>query len=160
MKVAYADPPYVGQSLKHYGSEEVDYPELIKRLCRDYDAWALSCSSTSLQWILSLCPHGVRIGAWVKPFCSFKKNVNPAYAWEPVIFFKGRNKGTNIHILTTRDWIAESITLKKGLVGAKPPKFCFWLFEMLGMTSADEFFDLYPGTGVVTKSWELFRAAK
>ena len=36
-----------------------------------------------------LCPSGVRIGALVKPFAVFKTGVNPAYAWEPVIFRLG-----------------------------------------------------------------------
>ena len=38
-----------------------------------------------------MCPAGVRVGAWVKTFCAFKKGVRPAYAWEPVIFTGGRN---------------------------------------------------------------------
>lgn len=25
MRIAYADPPYIGQAKKHYGSEEVDH---------------------------------------------------------------------------------------------------------------------------------------
>ena len=160
MKVAYADPPYIGQAKRHYAREpqcaEVDHIELIARLCSDYDAWALSLSSTTLKQILALCPDNVRIGAWVKPFASFKPGINPAYAWEPVIFCGGRARGRDVD--TTRDWVAVNITLRKGLAGVKPLRFCYWLFEMLGMEPGDEFHDLYPGSGAVSTAWESWRA--
>ena len=89
MNLAYADPPYMGQAKKHYSHDpqcaEVDYQKLLGELVC-YDGWALSLSSPSLKMILPHCPDDVRIGAWVKPFAIFKPNVNPAYAWEPVIF--------------------------------------------------------------------------
>jgi len=151
MRVAYADPPYIGQAKKHYNSEEVDHKDLINQLMA-YDAWALSCSTPSLKEILSYCPSDVRVAAWVKPFCSFKPNVNPSYAWEPVIFYGSRaerGKGQT----TVRDWVSANITLKRGLSGAKPEEFCYWLFKLLGMKSTDKFYDVFPGTGAVTKAW-------
>lgn len=102
MRFAYADPPYIGQAKRHYSADpkcaEVDHQELIARLCSDYDAWALSLSTPTLKQILSYCPDNVRVGAWVKPFASFKPGVNPAYAWEPVVFRGGaeaRQKGAD-----------------------------------------------------------------
>ncbi len=166
MKFAYADPPYIGQAKRHYGKEssyagEVDHIDLIGRLqTGGFDGWALSCSSPSLRYLLPLCPPDVRIGAWVKPFAIFKPGVNPAYAWEPVIFKPGRSgkaRRLGRKAPTIRDWISVNITLKKGLVGAKPPQFCAWLFDLLGMEPADEFYDLYPGTGGVTLAWEAFK---
>src|SRR5581483_6896549 len=113
MRFAYADPPYVGQSRKHYGREEVDHEALINRLVAEYpDGWALSASSPSLRYLLPLCPDDVRVMAWVKPFCIFKPGVNPAYAWEPVIMRGGRKRGRNLP--TVRDWVSVNITLKKG----------------------------------------------
>ena len=154
MKFAYADPPYIGQAQRHYGKDElcaeVEHAELIRDLA-EYDGWALSLSSPTLKYVLSLCPDDVRVGAWVKPFCSFKPNVNPAYAWEPVVFCGGRKRGREVP--TLRDWIAENMTMKKGLAGAKPLRFCYWLFEMLGMNPDDELIDLFPGTGIVTIAW-------
>lgn len=151
MMFAYADPPYIGQAKKHYAHDarcaEVHHPTLIAELCGRYDGWALSCSTPSLGMILPMCPDGVRVGAWVKPFCAFKANVNPAYAWEPVIFYKGRRRTRKQP--TERDWLSCGITLKKGLSGAKPKRFCFWIFEMLGMQTVDDLVDLYLGTGIV-----------
>lgn len=159
MRVAYADPPYIGQAKKHYSHDprcaEVDHRALIESMA-EYDAWALSLSSPSLKTILPMCPDDVRVMAWVKPFCAFKANVNPAYAWEPVIARLGRKRTRKQ--ATTRDWVAESITLKKGLVGAKPEAFCFWLFEVLNMLPGDEFCDIFPGTGGVSRAWEAWQA--
>lgn len=90
MRFAYADPPYVGQARRHYGCTEINHAMLISHLVSDFpDGWALSCSSTSLRELLPLCPEDARVAAWVKPFASFKPGVNPAYAWEPVIFLGG-----------------------------------------------------------------------
>lgn len=154
MKFAYADPPYLGCGKKLYGDATFDsldaHAELIRSL-DDFDGWAYSLNSTTLQQILPLCPPDVRVGAWVKPFCSFKPNVNPAYAWEPVIFRGGRKRDRSEP--TVRDFVSENITLKKGLTGAKPVNFALWIFKLLGMLPPDEFVDIFPGTGIVTETW-------
>lgn len=162
MNFAYADPPYIGQAKKHYGQfggSEVDHQELIRQLESEYpDGWALSCSSTSLQQILVMCPSDVRIAAWVKPFCAFKKNVNPAYAWEPVIW-KSQRKRTSEQV-TVRDWVSSPITLQRGMPGAKPDTFCYWLFELLNIQAGDTFDDLFPGSRAVSKAFEEWIAAR
>jgi hypothetical protein len=159
MRFAYADPPYIGQAKRHYGYEEVDHVKLIKQLYTEYpDGWALSASSPSLREILSMCGPDIRIGAWVKTFCAFKKGVRPAYAWEPVIFKGGRNPSSGYphpppikggKQTTPKDFHASRITLKKGLVGAKPESFCDWVLDLLNTAPGDEIADLYPGTGVM-----------
>ena len=168
MKFAYADPPYLGcgARYKEHHSEwakwnEIDtHAELIKRLCADYpDGWAMSLGSNNLQAILPLCPKGVRIGAWVKPFAAFKPNVNPAYAWEPVIFMGGRKRTRKEE--TARDWHSENITLRKGLCGAKPPGFALWVAGLLGASPdhGDTIDDLFPGTGGMLSVWRQSRIA-
>jgi len=165
LKIAYADPPYVGQAKKHYSNEEsyageVNHADLIGILNGDFpDGWALSCSTPSLKYLLSLCPDDIRIGAWVKPFAIFKPNVNPAYAWEPVIFRGGRTHRDRKEP-TVRDWVSCNITLKKGLVGVKPEGFCNWLFDLMGLQDGDELVDLFPGSGAVTQAyWQRMGAA-
>lgn len=156
-RYGYADPPYMGQAKKHYGkgAREVDHRLLIAHLCAEFpDGWALSCSRSSIQRILPLCPDAVRIAAWVKPFASFKPGVNPAYAWEPVLFMGGRKRDRKEP--TVRDWCSANITLKRGTHGAKPDGFCFWLFDLLGMQAEDEFFDLFPGSGSVMDAWKRY----
>lgn len=45
MRIAYADPPYIGQGYRYPEKEEVDHAQLIDRLVKNFDAWALSCST-------------------------------------------------------------------------------------------------------------------
>ena len=160
MRFAYADPPYLGCGAKHYGSDhpdaaDCDNPEwhrdLVARLVDEYpDGWAMSLSSTTLHTILPMCPEDVRVGAWVKPFASFKPNVNPAYAWEPVVWMGGRPRGRDLP--TERDWVSANITLKKGLTGAKPAAFCDWILETLNVQEGDTLDDLFPGTGAMERA--------
>jgi hypothetical protein len=153
MKFAYADPPYIGQAKRYVERTEVDHQELITRLVDEYpDGWALSASSPSLKMLLPLCPDDIRIMAWVKPFAVFKPNVNPGYTWEPVIVRGGRKRGR--YEKTIRDWVSCNITLKKGLVGAKPDGFSEWLLDVLNVLPGDDFHDLFPGTGAVTRMFE------
>ncbi len=167
MRFAYVDPPYLGCGKKHYGHQHADaadydsfeaHAALLESLA-EYEAWALSLHTPSLRVILPLCPSGVRVGAWVKPFASFKPGVNPAYCWEPVIFFGGRSavgRGSR-HAATVRDYVSANITMGRGVSGAKPEAFCFWLFEFLGARDGDEFVDLFPGSGAVARAWETWR---
>ena len=157
MRVAYADPPYIGCSSLYKNEPEycgeINHQTLIRELSH-YDGWALSCTSNSLGELLTYAP-GARVAAWVKPFSSWKPNVTPSYAWEPVIFKpvnRPEQKADKV-----RDWIAASITLQKGLTGAKPARFCMWLFDLLNMTPDDDFFDLYPGTGIVTECHDYWK---
>lgn len=158
MRFAYADQPYLGCCDLYGHRHEAPYgcwddPEthrhLIHNLDADYpDGWAMSGTSGSLRVLLPMCPDDVRVAAWVKPFASFKPNVNPAYAWEPVVFRGGR-RGDRERA-TVRDWYSHVITLKKGLTGAKPPAVCEWIArDLLGYVDGDELVDVFPGTGVM-----------
>ena len=126
---------------------------LIERLCDEFpDGWALSLHSPSLRVLLPICPGDVRVAAWTKPFAAFKVGVNPAYTWEPVIFRGGRRRDRSQ--ATVKDHVACSIALKRGLTGAKPEAFCWWVFELLGAEPEDDLVDLFPGTGAVGRAWE------
>lgn len=156
MRFAYADPPYLGCGklyVKNHPEaltwdDPATHAQLIGRLCGDYpDGWAMSASTPSLRTILPLCPEGVRVAAWVKPFAAYKRNVRVAYTWEPVLFYGGRISSKD-GATVNRDHLAESITLKKGLTGAKPERFCRWVLDLLGWKPGDQIDDLFPGTGV------------
>lgn len=162
MRFAYADPPYLGccnlyghRHEKPWGCWDDPHThfQFIYWLAQDYpDGWAMSASSPSLRTLLPYCPEDVRVAAWVKPIAVFKPNVNPAYAWEPVLFRGGRRgdrERATVRDWYSRDWLSENITLKKGLTGAKPPRFCEWILDLLGYEDGDEFTDVFPGTGVM-----------
>jgi hypothetical protein len=156
VRFAYADPPYLGcgklYAQRHPQALIWDDPEehrrLITQLSDDWpDGWALSLSSTTLQTLLPMCPADVRIAAWVKPFAVFKRNVRNAYTWEPVIIRGGRMSSRD-GAPVTRDHLAEPITLRRGLTGAKPQRFNRWVLDMLGfIDGVDTVDDLFPGTG-------------
>lgn len=167
MKFAYADPPYLGcgklYADQHPDALDWDSPEthrrLIDRLIAEFpDGWAMSLSSPSLRTILPMCPEDVRVMAWVKPFAVFKPNVNPAYAWEPVIVRGGRKHERSDP--KVRDWVTESVALMKGFTGAKREAFCYWIFDVLNMQIDDEFCDLFPGSGAVGRNWEHWKRAR
>jgi hypothetical protein len=69
--------------------------------------------------------------------------------WEPVIVCQGRRLRPGV-----RDWLSAQPARRGGtLPGRKPLAFCAWLFRILGMRPGDELIDLYPGTGIVSRSW-------
>jgi hypothetical protein len=174
MKVAYADPPYLGKcgfyQHTHWGELCWDKKEthklLIEHLCCEFpDGWALSTDVAALSQMLRYCPDFVRIGAWVKPFASFKTNVTPAYAWEPVIFTGGRRRSREQW--SGRDWVSAMPPVFSGehrrfgsadVPGMKPATFCNWLFvDIFGLQPDDELVDLFPGSGAVTSAWRQFQ---
>lgn len=165
-RFAYADPPYPGTARRYYGDEpsyagEVDHAELIRRLSADYDGWALSTSAAALPAVLRSCPTDVRVAAWFRgerPTASY----SPLNAWEPVIYRGGRrylSSGSErrvdalVHILRPR------LTDPHRIIGAKSAAFCAWLFQLLGATAGDEFVDLFPGSGGVSRAWATFSKA-
>lgn len=160
MKIAYADPPYMNcahlyKDHPDFGGE-VDYSDLLYRLQEQYDGYILHLSSVSLRFILPQLFRDYRVMAWVKPFAAFKRNVSVAYAWEPVIVRAVRKPVVRKRVVM-RDWVAESITLKKGLTGAKPVPLIRWAFEMVGADPTDSLDDLYPGTGIVGTTWKSWQ---
>lgn len=169
LQIAYADPPYFGscRMYKHHHPDGLcwDKPAtheaMVQRLVADYpDGWALSLTSNSLRMYLPWCPPDVRVAAWVKRTAVYKKGVNPTYAWEPVIYRGGRrgNKRAQptMFVLDWVDCLVAQFHDNPGRIvpGAKPRKFCYWLFDLLGLAPGDELTDLYPGSGSVGYSWD------
>lgn len=182
MRFAYADPPYLGRCADydhaHHGGGCWDNPEthrdLLLRLSREFpEGWALSLHVPSLRFYQNQCAeifgeNVVRVGGWFKPFAAYKVGVNPAYCWEPVLFFGGRSavERGGRSVPTVRDFIEAvecdapavkaNITMKKGVKGAKPDAFSFWLFEFLGANGNDDFHDLFHGSGSVARAWKEY----
>lgn len=159
MRLAYADPPYIGCAGLYEEKREVDHAALVERLQAEYDGWVLHTNVGGLRIMERahiLPENGIRICQWFKPFCAFKRNVSVAYAYEPVII-KAARKPVVSKRLVMRDWIAEPITMKRGLTGVKPEAVCHWAFEILGARPQDELADLYPGTGAVTRAWKTWQ---
>ncbi len=145
VRLAYADPPYVGQAKRHYAHDpsgieaaEVNYADLLNSLS-DYLCMALH--------------PDVRVAAWVKPFCSWKPSHRVQYAWEPVLFVPARPKGSR-KVPSVRDYVSANITTRRGTHGAKPDAFCDWIIDLLGWQPGDSLDDLYPGSGTMAQALE------
>lgn len=163
MRFGYLDPPYLGMCGRMYDHHHPDGDRPFDARCWDeidthralvewavdrFDGWALSLSSSHLHAVLPLCPDDVRVMAWVKPWAAFRPNVNPAYAWEPVIVRGGRPYTRDD--ATVRDWVSANATMMTGQPGAKPVDFSTWIFRVLNVTADDEFDDVFVGSGMVS----------
>lgn len=163
MRIGYADPPYPGCAHMYRDhpdyAGEVDHAALVARLESEFDGWILHTHVPGLRMMEReriLPEDGIRIGVWAKTFAAFKRNVPVAHAYEPVII-KAARKPVVAKDMVYRDWIAEPITMKRGLTGAKPEKVCHWAFAVAGAEKGDELHDLFPGTGAVTDAWATWR---
>jgi hypothetical protein len=147
---AYADPPYPGFARRYYRRREVDHEALIASLvAAGYAGWALSTSARALRELLPLCPPRARVCAWVKPIGVSSRTFGLHNTWEPVVVCPGRRLRPGV-----RDWLSAQPARRGGtLPGRKPLAFCAWLFRILGMRPGDELVDLFPGTGIVSRSW-------
>lgn len=163
MRVAYADPPYPGQSKRWYGDHpdfagEVNHAELIDQL-GGYDGWALSTSAAALQDVLALCPSGVRTAVWHRSNSEHPGNRGTWWwTWEPVIVSPARPP-----LITTKDYLShhkEQGFLGSVIPGQKPRAVCEWIFALLGATADDDLADLYPGSGAVQRAWDAWRAQR
>ena len=162
MKLAYADPPYLGQGKRLYSKYHEDaarwdsleaHVALLESLHTSYDGWAYSMTSTSLRTILPHAPEETRVAAWVKPFAAWRPNHRVQFTWEPILFRSARPKGGR-GIPSVRDFHSARIAMKKGLPGAKPESFNLWILELIGYEPGDDFTDLFPGTDGMRKAVE------
>jgi len=164
-RFAYADPPYPGKAALYYLNHpdyggEVDHAALLSRLAT-YDGWALSTSAAALPAVLALAVAQdlpVRVAAWVRgprPHATARFPVN---AWEPVLYVPvaSRTAGDPRRVDVLSAGVAPLVTLPSRVVGTKPAAFCRWIFDLIGATPGDTLDDLFPGSGIVGKTWELY----
>jgi hypothetical protein len=135
---------------------EVDHAELVERLERDYDGWALSTSERALGEVLPLCPWEsweFRVCVWRRGCARPIGRSRIMYAWEPLLVKTPRWESL--------PWIADTAFIPQNLSGQslrgqKPEAFAFWMFGLLGVTPEDEFTDLFPGSGAIGRAWDAW----
>lgn len=164
LRLAVADPPYPGQSERHYGHHEdfageVDHVQLVARLM-SYDGWVLHTGASMLADVLPLCPPGTRILAWTKTIVPFKPGVSVDFGWEPVLMYGGRRRHRMAQILPDFIRCAPVQHKRQGgdVIGVKPYELCSWIFECLGARPDDSLEDLFPGSGAVGEAWTRWQA--
>lgn len=50
-----------------------------------------------------------------------------------------------------------AITLRRGVVGAKPAAFAAWLRVLLGYREGDQLIDMFPGSGAIGRDLDTLR---
>ena len=173
LNLAYADPPYPGKA-HYYRADpayagEVDIPDLLSRLAM-YDGWALSTSAAALPDVLAASRDAgaaIRVAAWfrrARPHAT-ARILN---AWEPVVFAGGRQRigggplGDASPLEKPHLQVLDSLvgvtsrrrpTLPGNCLGMKQPRFCEWVFKLLGALPGDVLHDIFPGSGIVIRAW-------
>jgi hypothetical protein len=163
MHFAFADPPYPGLSRRYYGDHrdfagEVDHAELVSRLTTGpYDGWALCTSAEALRDVWALTPHGTRL-------CIYNngprrvRSFTALHAYEAVLVWGGRARPKPVveDLCDVLSWGGRQPSHPGAVIGMKPAIFCNWVFELLGASRDDRLDDLFPGSGAVTRAWELY----
>lgn len=172
MKLAIADPPYLGRGHRWYGggrghfkdrgiSADVhpeaaiwDDPEahraLVTRLVDEYDGWAIALSADSLRIYLEACPADVRVLAWDRGN-GIPSGARVSNQWEPVIVYIPKDRRGRRGDLAAADTLRAGVPYKSGFVGRKPDAWTRWVLAVLGYRPADdELVDLFPGSGSVS----------
>ena len=182
LRLAYADPPYPGKASIYRDhpdfAGEVDHRELLSRLAR-YDGWALSTSAAAVPAIAALCVAedlGARLAIWVRPprphatarirtgyealFLRPARRVVRARTTRLLdqVGTEGVAVGSALRVTDVLIGVAARgrPTLPTSVVGMKSPAFCEWVFRLLGALPGDSLADLYPGSGIVGRSWRLY----
>ena len=178
IRVAYADPPYPGCAHMYArpGTPEyhpdamrwddpTEHVSLMARLDAEFaDGWALSTHTGALRSILPGAPPRTRVAAFCRThmqrrFMGAGALAAVGFLWEPVLFSGGLEARDG---KSHPDWLAtcaNNLTCE-AFIGAKPPAFSRWLFKLLriGAHPDDEFVDLFPGSGAVTRAWRDYQA--
>jgi hypothetical protein len=159
--IRIADPPYLNCARRYYQHEEsyageVDHEALIAESERDFDGWALACSTKSLRVLLPLCPPDVRVGIWAKPHGASPQTRGIHAVTEAVIVKPARLRKPGVV-----DFLYTSAARGGGkLPGRKPLKWCLWVFRLLGASPMDALDDPFPGTGMITKAFGQFKTKR
>lgn len=169
MKLAIADPPYLGRAARWYGggggrgygAGEADYhPDasewddparheaLVRQLDYAYDGWAIAASPATFALYMQVRPDA-RVLIW------HRENAQPSGSrikgeWEPVLVHvpesrRGRGAG-----LIVPDVLRCGIQNRTSFAGAKPQRWTRWVLDVLGHDpDTDTVDDLFPGSGAV-----------
>jgi hypothetical protein len=176
MKLAIADPPYLGRAERWYGVDGCgnghgigkadEHPEaaiwddpqahidLVRQLEVEFDGWAIALSvhslSTYMQAIHTDSRNGIRVMSWIKP-SSVPSGNRIASTWEPVIVKVPAERRSHGKGRSMKDHLVVN-PLRSGFVGAKPPAWTEWVLDAMGYREGDEIVDLFNGSGAVMQA--------
>lgn len=173
MKLAIADPPYLGRGARWYGSGRGHYnrprnsdvhPEadiwdspaahvdLVERLCQEFDGWVIAGAPDSLSVYLPACPGDTRVLVWHRGN-GIPSGSRVSEQWEFVLAYVPPTRRGRGRDLPTSDVLTAGVPKMAGFTGAKPPKWTRWVLDVLGYRpDEDELTDMFPGSGAVASA--------
>jgi hypothetical protein len=137
----------------HPGAGDWDDPaahrEMVERLIRDYDGWAIAMNPDNLRDYLQWVPASTRVCAWLKPDAVPGGGLIST-SWEPVLLSPAR-VGRPLAGMQVRDAISAPVNAGAAkFPGSKPPAWTRWVLDMLGYDpETDTVDDLFRGSGAV-----------
>lgn len=164
LRLAYADPPYPTLARTYYRDHpdyagEVDHGGLLEHLST-FDGWVLHTSARALPGVLQCAvsrePRPFRVAAWLRGSRGRSTpSMHPLAAWEPVLYVGARPPSPNVddalHFVSR-----PRLTDPARVVGSKPATVIRWAFDLMGARSGDTLIDLFPGSGGVSRAWNLY----
>lgn len=179
MKLAIADPPYLGRAATWYGGKgragkgtpgrargrsaiDVEFhpdaaawddPDmhrsLLASLATDYDGFAMAASAKTLPAIADAIPDRARIAVW-EVTNAIPDGSRIRHSWEPVIVRVPQGRRAHGTGHVVSD-VLHAPHPQSGFVGSKPELWARWVLDMLGYRLGDEVTDLFPGSGAVSR---------
>lgn len=177
MKLAIADPPYLGRATTWYGGkgrassstpgrargrdkdaaefhpdashwdDPLSHTRLAHRLDREYDGWAMAASAKTITQIT--IPERARIAVW-HVTNAIPDGSRIRATWEAVIVRTPEGRRAYGTGLTTPDVLSAPHPMS-GFVGTKPEAWTRWVLDMLGFRpDEDDLTDLFPGSRAVS----------
>ena len=170
MKLAIADPPYLGRANRWYGDgrgssggrhvadhhpearrwdDPAEHVALVARLESEFDGWAIAAAPDSMRVYWPVLPFNTRVMIW------HRRNAPPSGSrvgsmYEPVIVRvpDGRS-GRRPELLEVAD-VLDHPAPRRNFAGAKPDVWTRWVLAALGyLAGEDELTDVFAGSGAV-----------
>lgn len=184
MRLAIADPPYLGRAALWYGGkgrskqgtagravgrgdlapefhpdahewdDPVKHIELMVALEEEFDGWAVSCSGKTLAPLIGTAD---RLGA--KLGIWHVTNAIPDGArvrsvWEAV-FYRVPDSRRAVGTGHRVTDVLSAAHPRSGFVGSKPSAWTHWVLDVLGyVPGEDEVVDVFPGSGAVSRAMD------
>ena len=180
MRLAIADPPYLGRAALWYGGQhhrhrgtpgrakgrgctsaeyhpdaaQWDDPERHRALMTDldlhWDGWAMAASAKTIDQLL---PHATALGARCAIWVvsnAIPDGARVRSVWEAVLYRVPASRRAVGTGMRVTDVLRAPHPVS-GFVGAKPSQWTTWVLDLLGFDPAtDSVDDIFPGSGAVS----------
>lgn len=181
MRLAIADPPYLGRAALWYGGrgrskqgtvgracgrgdgapefhpdahewdDPVKHIALMSHLEDEFDGWAVAASAKTLAPLIGTADH---LGARLAIWHvtnAIPDGARVRSTWEAV-FYRVPDGRRAVGTGHRVPDLLSAAHPRSGFVGAKPEAWTRWVLDLLGFCPDDEVIDVFPGSGAVSRA--------